>query len=126
VAYGDDLVNVIPAQDARNKTGADTLNLVRRWLSTREDRAISRLHGHCLERRLFRFYIFGYAGYSAAGADARDQKIDAPVGILPDLRTGGFEVNLRICRVVKLLQHVPVWIARKQFLGFQNRPLHSP
>jgi len=31
LGYRDDLVNVIPAQDARNKTRADSLNLVRRW-----------------------------------------------------------------------------------------------
>src|SRR6202162_6094939 len=126
VSYGDDLVNVIPAQDARNKTGADSLNLVWSWLSPGKDRAVRRLHGHGLERRLLRLYVFGNASDGSAGAYARDQKIDTPVGVIPNLGPRGLKVNLRIRRIVKLLQHVGVWSRGKQFLGFQNCSLHSP
>src|ERR1019366_4680121 len=125
VGHGDDLVNVIPAQNAGNKTASEPLNLVRPRWSAREDCAICRLHGYRLERRLLWFYVFADAGERPARADTRDQKIHAPVRVFPNLGTGSFEVNLRIGRVVKLLEHVGIGSAGNQFLGFQNGSLHS-
>src|ERR1035441_8283396 len=48
----DDFIDVVGAQNAGNKASAEALNLVRTWLSAREDGAFYRSEERRLERRL--------------------------------------------------------------------------
>src|SRR5271157_5250878 len=125
IADGDDLVDVVPTQDAGNKTGPNSLNFVRAWLSAGKNRTVDRLHSDSFERRLLGLDVFGDTGDGAASAYSGDEKIDAAVGVFPDLGTGGFEMNLGIGRIVELLKDVAVGSRGEQFFGFQNRALHS-
>src|SRR5208283_526977 len=108
VANGDDLVNEILAQNARNEASADSLNLVWGGLATGKHWTFGRFHGHRLERWLLRLDVFRNAGDGSTRADTGDEKIHAPVRVRPNLRTGGLEVNFRIGRVIKLLEHVAI------------------
>ena len=50
----------------------------------------------------------------------------APRGILPNLGTGGLEVDFRIRRILELLQqNVATGIGRHHFLGLRDGALHS-
>ena len=55
-----------------------------------------------------------------------NQNVHAPVGVVPDLRAGGFEVNLGIGRIVELLQHVAVGSIGQNLFRFHDRARHSP
>src|SRR5580698_4697 len=126
IAYRDDFINIFATQNARNKTGTNSLNFVRRWLSAGKHRAIHWFYGNSLERRFPGLDVFRNAGDRSTSANPRDQKVNASVRVLPNFGSGSFEVNLRIRRVVKLLQHVSVWSRSQQLLSLQNRALHSP
>src|SRR5580698_4797851 len=49
IAYRDDLINIFATQDARDKTSADSLNLVWRRLSAGKHGTVTRLDGNSLE-----------------------------------------------------------------------------
>ena len=54
----------------------------------------------------------------AAGADAGNQDVNFAIGVVPDFGTGGFEVDLRIRRVIELLRDEAIGrLARSPCLG---------
>ena len=50
--------------------------------------------------------IPGYSGNGAAGPYSRYHEIDAAVGIFPNLRARGLEMDFRIGRIFELLRHI--------------------
>ena len=60
----------------------------------------------------------------SAGADAGNQDIHAPIGIVPNLRSSGFQVDLGIGRVVELLRHETVWGFGENLQSFSDCALH--
>jgi hypothetical protein len=94
-----------------NESRADALNLVRArhhsLTSARlgNDRAGDRLHGDGGDLLPFcAFDVAADAGERTARADAADENVDAAVGVIPDLRTGGGFVTRGIRRIVELLR----------------------
>ena len=68
--------------------------------------AIGWLHRDGFNR--FTGFVFDVARYTsdrAAGAHASHEHVDGTIAIVPDLRTGGFEVDLWISRVIELTGH---------------------
>ena len=125
VADGDDFVDVVPAQNVGHKAGADALYLVGRRLATREDWAVRRFYSNSFKGRLLRLDVLADTSDGPACADAGDQDIGTPVGVIPNLGSGGFEVNFGVGGVVKLLRHETVWGLGENLLGFGDRALHS-
>ena len=75
---------------------------MRPGLAAREQRRACRLDRHELHIRIFLFEIASCAGECAARADASDEKIDAAVGIAPELGAGGEIVRLGVRGIVEL------------------------
>ena len=125
VGDSDDFVDVVAAQNAGNESGADALNLVRRWLSAGKHGTVGRLDGDRFERWLLRLDVLADASDGSAGADSGNQNVNAPVSVVPNLGAGGFEMNLGIRRIVELLQHVAVGIAGENFFRLENRARHA-
>ena len=74
----------------------------------------------------FIFDVARYTGDRAAGAHASHEHVDGTIAIVPDLRTGGFEVDLWISRVIELTGHEKFrGIAIGNLLGFRNRTRHA-
>ena len=113
------------AQNAGNEAAADALDLMRRRLSAGQHGTVGGFDGHGFERWLLRFDVLADSGDGAAGAHAGDQDVGAAIGIVPDLRAGGFEVNLGIGRIVELLQHVAVGSIGQNLFGFDNGAGHA-
>ena len=78
-----------------------------------------------LDRRILRLQILADAGDRTARADTCDKDIDLAVGILPDLRTGGLAVCLRICRIDKLSRDKAVRDLLRQLIRLGDGTLHS-
>ena len=64
------------------------------------------------------------AGDGAAGADARDEGVDAGE-LRQDLRTGRATMRLGVGRVAELLRHVPVGMLGQQLLGAADGAMHA-
>src|SRR5208283_2137568 len=79
VANGDDLVNEILAQNARNEASADSLNLVWGGLATGKHWTFGRFHGHRLERFLFYLHVQLTNIVCSLSAHTGYEKILAPV-----------------------------------------------
>src|SRR5882672_8564829 len=96
-------------QVAWNETGAGALYFVGARLERlagqglRNDRGILRFDGDGLKRSSARFDGFVAAGNCASGSDRRDENIDFPGRIVPDPFSRGFAMNLRVRRIIKLL-----------------------
>ena len=89
-------------QYLRNEAGADTLNLVSACGSFGQNRRGCRLYSDYFHVRILFFQIFTGSGDGSAGSYACYEDVNGSVGILPDLRTGGLKVDLRVGRVYKL------------------------
>src|SRR5581483_358610 len=125
IVHGDDLVDVVGAQNVWNEPRADALGFMRRRLSTREHGALRWLDRDHAKARLPGLNVFVHTGESAAGSDAGDQDVDLAIGVVPDFGPGGFTMNLWIRRVGELLRHPTVRSRAQYFLGFGNGPLHA-
>src|SRR5271156_3654125 len=124
VGHSHYFIDIIPAQNAGHKPGADTLNFVRRRLAAREYGALRRLNRNSFKRRFLRFDVLTNAGDGPARAYAGNQEIDRSIRILPNFGPGGFEMNLRIRRIIELLRHETVWSFSKNLLSFRDGSLH--
>ena len=98
----DDLVINLCVQHFRNKSCADTLNLVRAGFSFGKHRGSCRLNSHDLHFRLLALQELTDTGYGSAGTNTSYENVNSTLGVIPDLRAGGLSVNLRVCRVVEL------------------------
>src|SRR3954453_19279457 len=116
VRNGDDFIDVVPAKNAGDKSCANALDLVRGRLASGENGAVSRLDCDSFEGRLLGLDVFADTGDGSACAHAGNEDVDAAVGVIPDFGASGFEVNLGIGRVIKLLQDVAVGILGKNLL----------
>ena len=121
----DDFVDELGVEDAGDESRAEALNLVRAGLAAGEHRAVRRLHGDGLELGLARLDVAGDAGDGAAGADAGDEDVDLAVGVFPDFRAGGAEVNGGVGGVVELLEDLAVGRLRQDLLGLGDGALHA-
>src|SRR6478736_5226558 len=98
----DDLVVDVGVEDLRDEVRPDALDLVRAGLAAVEDRRLGRLDAHDLHAGLALLEHLADARDRAAGADARDEDVDAAVGVRPDLLGGGAAVDLRVGLVGEL------------------------
>src|SRR5579863_1436752 len=85
IANRDDLVDHRAIEDRGDEAGADPLGLVRAGRAAGEDRRVFRLDRDHADARLPRLEHLADAGDRAASADARDNKVDLAVGVVPDL-----------------------------------------
>mmetsp|Transcript_20317 Transcript_20317/g.46910 ORF Transcript_20317/g.46910 Transcript_20317/m.46910 type:complete len:244 (+) Transcript_20317:910-1641(+) len=73
-----------------------------------DEHLLLRLDGDCVQAGLLLLDVLRDARDGAAGADARDEHVDLPVGVPPDFGASGLAVDLCVRRILKLLQHVAV------------------
>ena len=72
------------------------------------------------------FDVTRHAGDRSAGANASHEHVDGTIAIVPDLRTGGLEMDLWIGWVIELPRHKKFGgIAVGNLLGFRNRTGHA-
>ena len=79
----------------RHEARADALDLVRTGLAAGQNRRILRLDREDLEVRQARLEHLADARDGAAGADARDERIELAVRVVPDFLRGGAAVDFR-------------------------------
>jgi len=101
----EDGVNVllVSLEDAGNKTGADTLDLVRARFFSVQDRAFVRLDTEDLDLRVLLLQEATHASDGTAGALAADEGGNLSGSLLPDFRTSGSVMNLLIVFCVELI-----------------------
>src|SRR5581483_10639913 len=99
---GHDAIDVFQAQYLGNKTVADALDLVRPPASSGDDVALGRLYDEDLDSGILLFQVLRCPGHSSPGALRKNQRADATLCLLPDLRSGGAIVGLDIVDVGKL------------------------
>ena len=88
-------VDVVGAQNAGDEARADALNLVWRRLSARENGLSAGSTAIALNDAFFGLMYSRDSRDRAASTDARNQDVDFAIGVVPDFRPGGLEVNLR-------------------------------
>jgi hypothetical protein len=98
---------------------------VRAGLAAGENRRILRLHGYQLEVRQPRPADLADARDGAASADAGDEDVEPPTGVVPDLLRRGAAMDLRIRRVLELLRHHGAGDLPDEFLGPRHGALHA-
>ena len=86
VRHGDDLIVDLRVERFRHETRADALDLVRAGLALREHGARRRLDGDDMHARILLLEITADTRQRAARADARDERRDLAVRVLPDFR----------------------------------------
>src|SRR5690606_29504538 len=102
VRHGHDLVVDRRIEHTRDEAGADALLLVRRRLTTGQHGTLCRLHGDDMAVGLLLTEETRTPGQCAARTHTCDEHIDPTLRVLPDLRSRGAVVDLRIRRVVEL------------------------
>ena len=116
-----------------NEAGADPLDLVGTWLhllavhGLGDHRAVAGFHGYRFNRLAFAVLdVTGHASNGAAGAHAGHQNVDGAFAVVPDLRTSGLFVNLRIGGILKLPGHeVLARVTGGDLLGFGDGARHA-
>ena len=98
---------------------------MRASLAFRQDRRGSRLDSNDLDIRILCLQVLAGAGNGAAGANASNKDINLALGLLPDFRTGGVIMHLRVGRIDELTQNHCVLDGLFQFLRLCNRALHA-
>ena len=83
------------------------------------------LYGNDLDRWLLCFEVFAGAGDRTARADAGDEDIYLSVGVLPNFRTGGLKMRLRVGGIDELSGKEAVGDLLCQLLGFGDGALHA-
>ena len=116
-----------------DEAGADALDLVGTGLDRfsvdglGDHRAVAGFHGDGFDRLAgFVLDVAGHTGDGAAGADTSDQHIDGTVTVVPDLGTGGLEVDFGVGGIVELSWHeVFAGIAVGDLLGLGDGTGHA-
>jgi hypothetical protein len=78
-----------------------------------------------VEGRLPLFQDFAHAGDRPAGPDARDQDVDLPIRIVPELVGGGAAMDVGVRRVLELLRDERVRRPARNLLGFRDGAPHA-
>ncbi len=100
-----DLVDQAAVEDARNESGADTLNEVWRMPSARQHGAHFRLCGDHTQSWVSLFQDVGHTGQRAARPDTQHQCVDHAIGVTPDFFSRGATVNFRVRGMSELPGH---------------------
>ena len=103
VADDQDLVDDLAVQDGRDEPRPDALDPVRARPATAEHRRCRRLDRDHLGLRVDRLDGLPHARDRPAGADARDEDVDAVLHGLQDLRAGPKAVGLGVGGVGELV-----------------------
>ncbi len=85
----DDLVVDGGVEHLGHKARADALDGVRARRAAREDRRARGLDRDDVDVGVLGLEVATHAGDGTAGAHARDEDVDRPIGVLPNLRAGG-------------------------------------
>ena len=125
IGHGDDLIVDFGIQHIRHKARADALDLVRTCNALAQHRRGGRLHSYDLDIGVLALEVLAHAGNSAAGANASHKEINLTIGVLPDLRTGGLDVCLRIGRVHELAGDKGVGNLLCQLIRLGNGTFHA-
>ena len=107
-----------------DKPGSDPLDPMLAGLSATDHRGLLGLDGYGLEIRIEFLDVPCDTRDRSPGSDTRDDRVDIPGGVGPDLRPGGAFVNGRIRWVFKLLRHPAEAVGSDQFVGFGDRSSH--
>ena len=102
VLYRDDLVINLGVKCVRNKTCADTLDLMRACFSLRKYRRSCRLNSNYLHIRVLALQILTCTGDRSACTNTCYKNIYLSVCVIPDLRACCCCMCLRVSRVLKL------------------------
>eukprot|EP01136_Pigoraptor_vietnamica_P017879 Opistho-1_new@63648 len=89
-----------------------------------DPRAFAGLRANDAHAGVLRLQIGGYAGDRAGGAHRADEVRDLPLGVVPDLRAGGLDVDARVVGIGELVEH-PALAFALQPLGQVARVLHA-
>src|SRR5579885_285769 len=89
-------------QHIRDEAIPDSFDPVRPPPAPREDRALGRFHREAEDLRSLRFEVRAHACKRPAGALRGDERVDASVCLLPDLRAGRLRVRPRVVGVGEL------------------------
>ena len=116
-----------------DETGTDALNHVRsgHGIFTAQglcnDGAIGRFHGHRGNGLVFDLFdVSTDAADGAAGTHRTYENINFAIGIFPDFRAGGFDMDFGIGRILELLGHEVFFRIRgDHFLRFGNGAKHA-
>jgi hypothetical protein len=105
------LIHNVKIENVRFEARSDPLYFVRprlRRLSILycgQDWRLRRLHRYAPQRFVSHLFdIAACTGNCPPGSDSRYEDVDLAVGVAPDLRAYRLEMNLRICRILKLLR----------------------
>jgi hypothetical protein len=109
-------------RDERRRT--DAFHFVRTRFAAFQDRAL-RLDDEALHVRQALAQIARDAGERAAGARARNPRVDAAVHLLEDLRAGGLVVRFAVVGIRELLRHIRAFDRRRKLLGLGDGRLHA-
>ena len=121
----NDLVIDLRVQGFRYKACADALDLVRACHAFGQYRRACRFYCDNFDVRVLALQIFADAGKRAAGADSRNENIHFAFCIVPDLRSGGRNMCLRVGRVGELARNEAARRLRRQFFRLRDRALHA-
>ncbi len=98
---------------------------MRAGVAAGKHRAVGGFNRNDLHLRLAGFQNLTGAGDRAARADAGNENVDRPVGIVPDFFCRRLAVNIRIGGVFELLRYDGVGQRRSQFLRLGDCALHA-
>ena len=121
----EDLVDQAGVEDIGDKAGADALDRVLARLAAGQHGTGLRLDRHDSERMvLFFLDVTADARERSARAHAGDEHVDLAIGVVPQFRPGGLEVDRRVGGILKLLRDEPAGLAGDLF-GPGDGPLHA-
>ncbi len=123
--HGHDLVHHGRVVGLGDEARANALDLVAACRLARQDLGLGRLDGDALDGGLLLLQELGRAGDGAAGADARDHKVDGALGVTPDLGAGGLVVGARVRGVHELARDDGARRLGVQLVGLGDGALHA-
>src|SRR5438128_8414061 len=125
IADGHNLIVDFAVQDVRYKARPDALDSVHPGAPTLEHRRASGLDGHDQKSRDSLAGDFAHTGNRAAGPHAEDERVELAVRRFQYLERRRLAVYLRVGRVLELLRHEVVRVARQQLLRGEDGAGHS-
>ena len=125
VRHGDDLIVNLRIERLRHEARADALDLVRAGLALREHGARRRLDSDNVHVLILLLEIAADARQRAARADARDERRDLAVRVLPDLRARRRLMRRRVRLVRELRGDEGMRRRLRELLRLRNRALHA-
>ena len=94
-------------------------------MASGKNRRVRWFHCDRLERWFAGLDSLGHTGDGTAGPDTGYQHVNVALCISPYLFGSGFPVDFRICRILKLVGHVSIFIRFQNLVCLLNGSLHA-